>query len=131
MNTFISTCMYIRIRTYVCSAHTYVCMYCTYIHVIISFHTKFLIPVNTDIDECAMYDYCDRLGDYGYCINTVGSYECLCEPGYFLSSYSNFCLRELPTEHITCTHSRYVRNQGFIQDFLLGGGNFFGTAKLT
>ena len=51
MNTFISTCMYIRIRTYVCSAHTYVCsahtyvcMYCTYIHVIISFHTKFLIP---------------------------------------------------------------------------------------
>ena len=37
MNTFISTCMYIRIRTYVCSAHTY-------IHVIISFHTKFLIP---------------------------------------------------------------------------------------
>ena len=39
-----------------------------------------MITVVTDIDECeTMTDDCDENAD---CINTEGSFECVCKPGY-------------------------------------------------
>ena len=81
------------------------CMYATERSIIIglfsaSFH-------DTDINECELYDYnryCEHYYYYYYyhygftpkiCNNTVGSFECVCPPGYILCDESYECIRKL------------------------------------
>ena len=45
----------------------------------------------SDIDECTRDEHdCNQL-----CINTVGSYECMCRDGYFLHQDGKTCLGKL------------------------------------
>ena len=45
----------------------------------------------SDIDECTRDGHdCNQL-----CINTVGSYECMCRDGYFLHQDGKTCLGKL------------------------------------
>ena len=56
-----------------------------------------------DIDECELYDYCDYGEETGrVCVNTVGSYECTCPPGYFFCNTLYQCVCKLRKIH-TCT----------------------------
>jgi hypothetical protein len=36
-----------------------------------------ILVFDSDMDECSEAELCD-----GKCLNTVGTYRCLCEPGY-------------------------------------------------
>lgn len=66
--------------------------------VVISVQTDF----STDIDECQIYDG----GCQGTCVNTVGSYHCLCSTGYELNYDNHTCLDidECWPNNFNCSH---------------------------
>ena len=47
-----------------------------------------MLPDHVDLDECE-YDYC---GEYATCINTDGSYYCVCDEGY--TGDGQYCIRK-------------------------------------
>ena len=48
------------------------------------------VTSHADIDECK--DNGTSLCQNGRCINTDGSYECFCPPGYILDSNGRICV---------------------------------------
>lgn len=48
------------------------------------------LPLTTDINECAMHGVC-RHGD---CLNSPGSYRCVCPPGRSLGPSRTQCIGE-------------------------------------
>ena len=52
---------------------------------------KLHVSLFTDIDECLLGSYiCETNTD---CVNTGGSYDCVCSPGY--TGFRNNCMSEL------------------------------------
>ena len=57
-----------------------------------------------DVDEC---DSCDKNAD---CENTIGSFSCSCQPGYFGNGLSCFDLNECDTDAHKCTKETTCTN---------------------
>ena len=56
-----------------------------------------LFPTDSDIDECEVHNYNDYCNEYheGFvCQNVIGSYQCLCGPGFHFSVYAYECIRK-------------------------------------
>lgn len=65
----------------------------------LQYHLRVVIILNIlDIDECK-----ERGGEIcigGSCFNTLGSYECECEPGSALDVSRNICIGNYVAQHI-------------------------------
>ena len=51
---------------------------------------------SVDVNECSVN--ANICGSNGSCVNTAGSYECLCDKGYAI--YHNVCMGE----YLLCVH---------------------------
>ena len=40
----------------------------------------YLLMANADVDECRMGTY--YCHEFAQCVNVIGSYDCVCQPGY-------------------------------------------------
>ena len=68
---------------------TYCCL-CIHINVRDNddwFQVYLLLPLYTDINECST----DNAGCFQICDNFIGSYQCLCHPGYELMEDQKNC----------------------------------------
>ena len=54
---------------------------------------QFVSPF-TDINECDQSGLCLN----GRCVNTEGSFRCICTPGYEISSDGRYCTGESPSQ---------------------------------
>lgn len=52
-----------------------------------------------DVDECKF----NNGGCQHTCVNTMGSYECRCKEGFFLSDNQHTCIHRSVGEFTTCT----------------------------
>ena len=50
----------------------------------------FMYSDSVDVNECSVN--ANICGTNGSCVNTAGSYECLCDRGYMI--YQNVCMGE-------------------------------------
>ena len=78
-------CMY-RVR-YAFGLPTFI-IHIHFIHLIVNIALSNPIA---DIDECEIHALC-QYPTGSICYNTIGSYECICPPGYTLSDDSNECI---------------------------------------
>lgn len=58
-----------------------------------------LIHCPVDVDECKF----NNGGCQHTCVNTMGSYECRCKEGFFLSDNQHTCIHRSVGECTTCT----------------------------
>ena len=73
--------------------------------------------LHSDIDECAIGSSgCSQL-----CNNTIGSYVCLCNPGYQLSSDNESCIGEFK-QHKTVISKHITSSYADINECLPNGG---------
>ena len=56
----------------------------------------FMYSDSVDVNECSVT--ANICGTNGSCVNTAGSYECLCDKGYVI--YQNVCMGE----YLLCVH---------------------------
>lgn len=57
------------------------------------------IHCHVDVDECKF----NNGGCQHTCVNTMGSYECRCKEGFFLSDNQHTCIHRSVGECTTCT----------------------------
>ena len=76
-----------------------------YMHVAVLFcHIlTWLSCLFTDVNECLEGEYCFPKGE---CVNTEGSYRCVCSQGYTTSSDGSSCLGE--ASRPSRTHTSYT-----------------------
>lgn len=65
-------------------------------------HWKYSSSVSADINECLEADFCFSGGE---CVNTAGSYTCVCSQGFTLSDNRTACLGE-SVKHGSEFHSK-------------------------
>lgn len=64
----------------------------------------FFPPLSTDVNECLELNNRMSLCKNAKCINTVGSYQCVCLPGFTVSDKPNYCVEA--ATHQTSTHTQ-------------------------
>lgn len=57
----------------------------------------FLPPFFSDINECKDISEQNSLCRNGRCVNTEGSYKCVCLPGFLASPQPDQCIPEAPS----------------------------------
>ncbi|BFZ22776.1 hypothetical protein BsWGS_25813 [Bradybaena similaris] len=69
---------------------------------------------STDLNECldTRQGICPANSD---CINTIGSFDCRCHPGFAMNKTSNTCYYAPDCKHKNCSHTCYVNSQGVDQ----------------
>ncbi|RXN21616.1 signal CUB and EGF-like domain-containing 2 [Labeo rohita] len=60
------------------------------------------LPHNTDVDECVF----NNSGCQHVCVNTMGSYECRCKEGFFLSDNQHTCIHR-SVEGLSCMNKEH------------------------
>lgn len=56
-----------------------------------------------EIDECALMP---QMCSHGVCINTAGSFHCICDPGYIYDEFAHQCIGTYATELSLTLESR-------------------------
>lgn len=67
---------------------------------------NFFPPLSTDVNECSELNNRMSLCKNAKCINTVGSYQCVCLPGFTASDKPNYCVEV--TTHQTSSHTQWA-----------------------